>query len=163
MTVPKELEPLVQQPALPTRRAANPLFINRGPDNKFSLTEKGYEETEAMARAGHDFASMAKRLGIGVRTFADMRKRDQDLRDVIDMARAELGDELSDILLQQARDGNTTAAIYISKARLHWRDQGPVPGEQVGPNISITINAPMSDDEFRAMVDVTPEAPGDDD
>lgn len=52
---------------------------------------------------------------------------------------AALGDELTHLLLKSARNGNVVAAIYLTKARLGWRE-----GDSPEARPNITINLPDS-------------------
>lgn len=121
---------------------------------EYAITERGYEVIETLAREGRDIVTIASHLGMDKNTFRRIRQRDERAQTAIDQGRARLGDEITDILLDKARDGETTAAIFLAKGRLHWRDHGPIPGEAAQPNIVVTINAPMSDDEFARMVNI---------
>lgn len=125
---------------------------------QYTVNDDGIALVQAMARECRDLETIAATLGISKDTFRNIRKRQPEVQEAIDRGRAGLGDEISDLLLLQARQGNTTAAIYLSKARLHWRDIGPIPGEASAPNINITINAPMDATEWERMINVTPES-----
>ncbi|MFV0298430.1 MAG: hypothetical protein ACK5JT_20200 [Hyphomicrobiaceae bacterium] len=127
----------------------------------YTVNDDGIALVQALARECRDIETIAATLGICKTTFREIRKRQPEVQQALDRGRAGLGDEISDLLLLQARQGNTTAAIFLSKARLHWRDQGPIPGEAAAPNISITINAPMDANEWEQMINVTPEMPDD--
>lgn len=124
---------------------------------QYTVNDDGIALVQALARECRDLETIAATLGISKAAFRDIRKRQSEVQEAIDRGRAGLGDELSDLLLLQARQGNTTAAIYLSKARLHWRDIGPIPGEASAPNINITINAPMDATEWEHMINVTPD------
>lgn len=123
----------------------------------YVVNDDGIALVQALARECRDLETIAATLGISKDAFRDIRKRQSEVQEAIDRGRAGLGDEISDLLLLQARQGNTTAAIFLSKARLHWRDIGPIPGEASAPNINITINAPMDATEWERMINVTPD------
>lgn len=123
----------------------------------YVVNDNGIALVQALARECRDLETIAATLGISKGSFRDIRKRQPEVQEAIDRGRAGLGDEISDLLLLQARQGNTTAAIFLSKARLHWRDIGPIPGEASAPNINITINAPMDATEWERMINVTPD------
>lgn len=124
---------------------------------KYEITAEGLAEIERRSRAGHDIVSIAKALGINASTFRELRKRDPRCQEAIDIGRAALGDWVSDTLIKKAKKGETAALIFLAKGRLHWRETGPVdPNQTATPTVNININAPMSDDDFRKLVDVTP-------
>jgi hypothetical protein len=117
------------------------------------LKPAGYALIERMSKDGRDIVSIAKALGMHRDVFRNLRKRDPAAQEALDRGRAQLGDELTDIFLEQARKGNTVAAIYLSKARLGWRDQGPDPAAGQ-TNVQVNINMPpnMTDEQFAALV-----------
>ena len=118
------------------------------------LKPAGYVLIERMSKDGRDIVSIAKSLGMHRDVFRNLRKRDPAAQEALDRGRAGLGDELTDLFLEQARKGNTVAAIYLSKARLGWRDQGPDPAAGQ-TNVQVNINMPpqMSDEQFAALLD----------
>lgn len=109
-----------------------------------------------MSASGRDMNSIAAALGIGKDVFRRLRQTDDQAQEAMDQGRAALGDELTDILLRHAREGMTVAAIYLTKARLGWREGEAMPGGTVNnTQINISIPPPMSDDEFRRIIDGT--------
>lgn len=125
-----------------------------------ALTDAGLATVERLAAEGNADATIAKALGLNRRCFARLLRDDGDPRvlEAYETGKARLADELTDILLTHARGGNVTAAIYLSKARLGWRDQGPAT-PQVGSAVAIQIvlPQPMSDDEFKKLMEVKHE------
>jgi len=133
-----------------------------GTDGKlaFTVTDAGLAAVEKLAANGNADATIASALGINRKDFAHLLREcdegDERVLEAYYRGKARLADELTDILLAHARSGNVTAAIYLSKARLGWRDQGPAtatPGNAVA--IQIVLPAPMSDAEFAKIINVT--------
>lgn len=123
---------------------------------RYSLKPAGYGLIRRMSAAGRDLNSIAAALGIGKDVFRRLRQTDDQAQEAMDQGRAALGDELTDILLRHAREGMTVAAIYLTKARLGWREGEAMPGGTVNnTQINISIPPPMSDDEFRRIIDGT--------
>lgn len=124
----------------------------------YSVTDAGLAVIERLAAEGNADATIAKALGMNRKTFAQYLREDGGDERVIEAyytGKARLADELTDILLTHARNGNVTAAIYLSKARLGWRDQGPAtPAVGSAVQVNIQIPAPMSDAEFKKIVEV---------
>ena len=155
------------EPALPAAgsrkgvRRYNPEYIivhqpsGRASGLSYEVNAAGIALVEKMARDGHDVVTLAAQLGIHHVTFADIRKRQPEVGEAWARGRASLGDEINDILLKQARKGNMTAAIFLAKGRLGWREVGPTDPNAQQSNINITINAPLSDDEGQRMVKVS--------
>jgi hypothetical protein len=106
-----------------------------------------------MAAEGQDQRTIAKRLGIDRKTLTDIRDRDPAVADAWERGHGELASELTHILLQHARDGNIIAAIYLTKARLGWREGTPADGAgQNNVQVNIQIPPPMSSEEFQRII-----------
>ena len=125
--------------------------------NKRTIGARGLQIVERMAADGHADASIAKSLRMHRETLRLCRRRQPEVQEALDRGRAALEDELTHILLGQAREGNTVAAIFLAKARCGWRE-GEVPGG-MGERVNVTINLPaaMSQEAYHHMIDVTPE------
>lgn len=127
---------------------------SRATNAKSNITPAGLQVIERMAAAGQDQRTIAARLGVDRKTLTDLRDRDPAVAEAWGRGHAALADELTHILLQHAREGNVIAAIFLTKARLNWRDQGPVDG---GPDnrvqVNISIPPPMTDKEFKAIIE----------
>jgi predicted DNA-binding protein (UPF0251 family) len=111
----------------------------RGKTAPVTITPAGLAVIEAMAAEGQDQRTIAKRLGIDRKTMDVIRKARPEVDDAFERGHAALGDELTHHLLNAARNGNIVAMIYLTKARLGWRE-GDTP--EAKPNI--TINLPDS-------------------
>ncbi len=139
-----------------TQTSGNSRYVTRAHEQgtPHVLKPAGYALIERMSKDGRDIVSIAKALGMHRDVFRKLRQRDPAAQEALDRGRAQLGDELTDIFLEQARKGNTVAAIYLSKARLGWRDQGPDPAAGQ-TNVQVNINMPpnMSDEQFAALMD----------
>lgn len=149
-------------------RRYDPRYIDSNPlptgTPVYTIKPAGLEEIERLARDGLDIVSIARGLGISPDTFVELRKRQPEAQEALLAGRAALGDEISNILLTKARNGETAAAIFLAKGRLGWREVGPTdPAAQAGPTINITIPPAMTPEQFMQMVDVTPKPKPDDD
>ena len=111
----------------------------RGKTAPVTITPAGLAVIEAMAAQGQDQRTIAKRLGIDRKTLDVIRKARPEVDEAFERGLAALGDELTHHLLNAARNGNIVAMIYLTKARLGWRE-GDTP--EARPNI--TINLPDS-------------------
>ena len=123
------------------------------PGSHYVAKPAGVAVVERLAREGKGLISIAKALGISKDGFRELRKRQPEVQEAVDRGHAELGDELTDIFLEQARNGNTVAAIYLSKARLGWIEgKAPDAGQT---NVQVNINMPpnMTDEQFAVLVD----------
>ena len=113
----------------------------------------GLKVIEAMAAEGQDQRTIAKRLGVDQKTLRDIRDRDPAMAEAWDRGHAALADELTHLLLTKARAGNIIAMIYLTKARLGWREGTPTEGARQAVQVNIQIPPPMSDAEFRRVID----------
>lgn len=111
----------------------------RGKTAPVTITPAGLAVIEAMAAEGQDQRTIAKHLGINHQTLNNLRKTRPEVELALERGHAALGDELTHHLLNAARNGNIVAMIYLTKARLGWRE-GDAP--EARPNI--TINLPDS-------------------
>ncbi len=127
---------------------------------RYDLKPAAYDLVATLAAEGNTEETIATKLGMNRYTFIGIKKRDPALVAALQQGHGALGTELSHILLEQARDGNTVAAIFLSKARLGWRDQGPTDPNAVNtPTVNIQINAPLSADDFLKVVGPLPPEP----
>jgi len=137
-------------------------LVVRAKNKAITITNDGLAVIERMAANGNANATIAKALGTSAQVLRKMLDADERVALAYDTGKARLADELTDILLTHAREGNVTAAIYLSKARLGWRDQGPSTAT-TATQVNIHIPAPMSDEDFKKMIQVkSEEVPGDD-
>ncbi|MCH7481670.1 MAG: hypothetical protein IIC31_02400 [Chloroflexi bacterium] len=83
----------------------------------------------------------AKQLGVDRKTLTDLRDRDPAVAEAWERGHGELASELTHILLQHAREGNIVAAIYLTKARLGWREGTPAEGAGTA-NVQVNIQIP---------------------
>lgn len=103
-----------------------------------TVTPKGLKVLTAMVAAGNDQRTIAKKLGLGShKTLLTIAKRDAEVEEAIQVGKALLADELTHLLLQSARNKNVIAQIYLTKARLGWRE-----GDTPDAKPSIVINLP---------------------
>lgn len=121
---------------------------------KVTVTPAGLKVIEAMAAEGQDQRTIAKRLGVDRKTLIDMRDRDPVMDEVWARGHGELASELTHLLLTKARAGNIIAMIYLTKARLGWREGTPAEGAGQA-NVQVNINIPpsMSKAEFQRIID----------
>ena len=114
-----------------------------------------------MAEQGYELASIAKALGIGHAAFRECRRRQDEVQEALDQGHAALSDELVHGFLAAFRKGNIVAGIYLSKARLGWRENDT---PDTRPNIVINLPGALSEEQYAArlkVVDGTPSpSPG---
>lgn len=122
-------------------------------------------------RATH--TEIAREFGIDRATWLRIRREDERVAEILKAGKEAEERELVGSLYQQAvgrpaeydAEGNVVraeqkpsavAAMFLLKARFGYRDQGPVDGSEAGPRITINLPSPLTPDQWRNMVDVTP-------
>lgn len=149
-------------------RKANPNYIRMdwregdGAQLGYVVLPAGIEKVFSMSANGATLGSISRALGIGLKAFGRARERQPEVQEALDLGRGELSTELQDILMMQARKGNTTAAIFLAKARAGWVEQsGQVEGvSKVTHNtVNIQINAPMTEAQVLALMEASNSPP----
>jgi hypothetical protein len=121
---------------------------------RFAMRPAGYDLTRRLSAEGNSYATIADALGIGPDAFRRIREQDEKLKEALAVGHGALATELTDILLSQARNGNTVAAIFLAKARLGWIEGRAAEAPPASPvQVNIQIPPPMSDAEFRRVID----------
>ena len=153
----KAEQPTAAQAALAALLASGTALVVReefgGPMQRAVCTKEGLAAIAAMAAEGQDQVSMAAALGMNKSTLANLIKRDPAVEEALQVGKAALSDELTHLLLRGAREGNVVCAIYLTKARLGWRE-GDAP--DVKPNIIINLPDAQTPEAYLRMLDVTP-------
>jgi hypothetical protein len=130
----------------------------RGGLTPITVTEAGLEQIRRDSAEGLAISTIADRLGIGRRTFIEVRKRQPEVEEALESGRGLLADELTHLLLKKARQGDTVAMIWLSKARLGWHETGPREAAQVNVQV-VNLPAPMGEGEYRRTVLAVPAQP----
>lgn len=126
---------------------------------KYIIPEKSVDAVIAACRRGVPETKLAEALGINYRTWMRVREEDERIADILVESRKIEEEELVSLLLDKARNGDLTATIFALKSRHSYRDIG-TPGGGVEQRVNVTINLPApaaSEEEFRRIIDVTPE------
>lgn len=105
-----------------------PAMVNRQPlqaitYNKLALTDDGRETVARALLDGYARNQIAKALGTTVATLRRIINDDPVLTDAVDCRKDVEEQELRDILMGQARMGDTVAGIFLAKAQFGWRDR----------------------------------------
>lgn len=143
---------------MPKRRNLPLVTRGRGPGRPYAVTAEGREIAEKMLANGCSRATTAAALGISESALSAAAERDPELASTIERGHGAMETELVGHLMQHARDGNVTAAIFLLKAKAHFRDQGE-PSNKTADRPNITINLPgaASPEDYAKMIDVTPD------
>ncbi|KAB2969562.1 MAG: hypothetical protein F9K18_01130 [Thermoanaerobaculia bacterium] len=102
------------------------------PKTKITLDAEQLVQVEQLATAGHSEAAIASALGISERSLRNVMQRDERARGAWESGRGALAGLLLSELVARALDRSDKSSaillIYATKALLHLRDVGDVPG-----------------------------------
>ena len=143
-------------------RRPTPLLAERvprtdGKGTKAVVTPAGCEVARRMQAEGCPEALLASVLGLPLATMRDAAKRQPELADAMAAGAGVLEGELVKLLMEHARGGYSPAAMFLLKSKCGYREQGP-PAGQANVQVNIQIPPPMSDAEFKAIIDGTASA-----
>ncbi|MEO0566707.1 MAG: hypothetical protein AAF066_03175 [Pseudomonadota bacterium] len=132
--------------------------------NKASITDAGRKRLTKDRANGLSQATCAARLGIGTTTLRRIMDDDEATKAAYDEGTGSMQDELVGLLMQHARDGDRTSAIFLLKGACGFREVGPspdAPAQQQPPQINITIPPAFSQSDIAALTaqmrDVSPD------
>lgn len=141
---------------MPAKRTLALTVRTRGKGNPVAITAPGRELIERLAANGASIETIGAALGVSGSTVSEVAKRDPAVQEALDKGHGALETELVGLLMQHARDGNVTAAIFLLKGKRHWRDSTPVEPKSDSPNITINLPAAASPDAYRQLIDMNP-------
>lgn len=113
-----------------------------GPNPRAFITDAGKVLVRRLAANAHNLDTIAQVLGISRRALGRAFEAQADLKEAFDAGRAALEQELAASLLEKARAGNVTCAIFLLKAQCGWRDTGVADAR--GPSVAVQINLPAA-------------------
>ena len=121
---------------------------NKGGRPPISLTDEQVSQTEALG-AVLSIEQIADYFGIGKTTFYAIMERQPEVSERYKKGKAKAIGAVAQGLLQQARNGNTTAAMFYLKTQAGWRETQNIDhttnGEPIQPQV-IEIVAPKTTD-----------------
>lgn len=150
---------------MPRKRDPNAPKRGRGRP-RFEPSEAQREAVKTAAGAGvadHYIALMVLDRGSGLPIGETTLK--QHFRLELSQGRADAHLNVGKAILQQAKDGNMTAAIWYSKCQMGWRETQPIPAASADPNSAGTAADQLAQrlrDAARAiklLEDLPPEPP----
>ena len=94
---------------------------NKGGRPRFELTDEQKIQVEKLASVLNT-EQLADFLGIGRTTFYNIMERDEEVSERYKRGRAKAVGNIASNLIQQAQQGNTTAAIFYLKTQAGWRE-----------------------------------------
>lgn len=124
-----------------TKHRTEPEKPKRGKP-KYVIPERHLPKVLEAIRNNNTQASIAKALGISFHTWQRVRDEDKRIRSAIDETLDFEEKELVNLLMEKARNGETTAVLFALKSRHGYRDHGPVTGGGDEQKVNVTINLP---------------------
>lgn len=157
----------MKKPPLSTSATPDLKLVKRGGARRQTLIlPNGLEMLEAAAARGLSQAAAASLLGLsngsGSSTLTGCFKAQPEAREAWDRGLAKLEDELTGLLLREARKGSIAAIIFGLKNKAGWSDNGP---RDTGPretHVKITLNGASSREDWasrRALLTSGAEVP----
>lgn len=118
------------------------------------LTDEQIVQVEALA-AVLSSEQIADYLGISRTTFYALMERDQEIAERYKKGRARAVDEVGRGLIEQAKNGNVTAAIFYMKTQGGWREKQEVEVSGPGGGPIQTLDASkLSDATLKELLSV---------
>jgi hypothetical protein len=119
--------------------------INKGGRPTKALTPEQVAQTEALG-AVLSVEQIADYFGIGKTTFYTIMERQPEVSERYKKGKSKAIGAVAQGLLQQARDGNTTAAMFYLKTQAGWRETQQI--DHTGEMTIKTKELPASVEEF---------------
>lgn len=132
-----------------------------GRGNKFVLTEDERAKVIRAIRRGASGVSIARALRINYATWKRVKTEDEEIASALSEKLAMEEIELSNVLIEKAKEGDITALMFALKTRHGYRDHGAVNGGEDN-RVAIQINLPgpsASLEDYQRLIAVeTPDA-----
>lgn len=140
---------------LPTRACSVSAPDPRSDRRKYLVPDQHIGKVMDACRRGVSEVRIARSLGINYRTWMRLRDEDERIAGAIAESRRIEEEELVAVLLDKARDGETTSLIFALKSRHGYRDQG-APQATADARVNVVINLPAasaSAEEYARTID----------
>lgn len=115
----------------------------RSDRRKYLVPDQHVDKVVDACRRGVSEVRIARSLGINYRTWMRLRDEDERIASALVENRKVEEDELVALLLDKARDGETTSLIFALKSRHGYRDQG-APQAAADARVNVVINLPAA-------------------
>lgn len=142
---------------LPARAPSETAPAPRSDRRKYLVPDQHIAKVVDACRRGVSEVRIARSLGINYRTWMRLRDEDERIAGAIAESRKIEEDELVAVLLDKAREGETTSLIFALKSRHGYRDQG-TPQAAADARVNVVINLPAasaSAEDYARTIDGT--------
>lgn len=130
-------------PYSPARAPSGSAPDVRSDRRKYLVPDQHVHKVVDACRRGVSEVRFARSLGINYRTWMRLRDDDERIASALVENRKVEEDELVALLLDKARDGETTSLIFALKSRHGYRDQG-APQAAADARVNVVINLPAA-------------------
>lgn len=128
---------------LPARACSGSAPDPRSDRRKYLVPDQHIGKVVDACRRGVSEVRIARSLGINYRTWMRLRDDDERIAGALAESRKIEEEELVAVLLDKARDGETTSLIFALKSRHGYRDQG-TPQATTDARVNVVINLPAA-------------------
>lgn len=137
----------------PRRAPPFPKGISGNPagGKRKTLPKHGLATITELAARGVRVDTIARSVGMCGKTFQRLKADDPAVSEAYEAGRAQLHDELVDILVNKARAGDTISLLFSLKSIFGFRDQGPEAGE-AGVHVHITLPGALPPEAYQRQV-----------
>lgn len=126
--------------------------INKGGRPPIVLTDEQVSQTEALG-AVLSIEQIADYFGIGKTTFYAIMERQPEVGERYKKGKAKAIGSVAQGLLQQARNGNTTAAMFYLKTQAGWRETQQVDHTTKGESLNAVTPVQAAIERFKKLND----------
>lgn len=120
-----------------------------------TLPKNGLELISDLSARGVKETEIAKALGMSFQTWKKIREENPEAKQAWEEAKAVECDALVGKLYDKAMDGDSSAAMFLLKARHGYRDHGATDASDASRvNLVFNLPAPLSPDQYGKLVEV---------
>ncbi len=120
------------------------------------LNEAGLALVQRLAREGLQLVSIAEAVGVSKDAFIELRRRQPEAQECIDRGRSRVVGELTNVLIEKARKGDTVALLFALKTIGGFREGVPVEGASPAVQVNITIPEPLAPEQVLKIIGQEP-------
>lgn len=122
--------------------------INKGGRPPITLTDEQVAQIEALGSV-LSIEQIADYFGVGKTTFYAIMERQPEVSERYKKGKAKAIGSVAQGLLQQARDGNTTAAMFYLKTQAGWRETQQIDHTTNGESLNAATPAQAAIERFK--------------
>ncbi len=98
-------------------------------------------------------ATIARALGVDVRTWRSMKRRDERVAAALQAGKLVEEERLFGSLFQAAMEGHRPSAMFLLKTRHGYREQGAFEGREPGVTVNIHLPGAVGPEQYGRLID----------